>query len=535
MAEAYYEPTPATDGATMNPVPGAVFEVFEIADTTFSTPLSLRVGSGNPTTTVTASDTLATLPGVYVTSPNYEHIFKSGTFEWRRDSIDGAKKAIEDAKLAASNSASASDASAVSAASSAQAAQDAAALVDAPADTVLANLAGNPDSQFATQLSATIASEVAPTVARISPAGSRGLAFAGDSNTASGVTGAGVLLKAPLILFENPSWVGWAALTGAGRYHVAVHAAEPGITPGGWRTKFLAGVIAEAPYAMVEALGTNGAEVLATQTAELTAIYDALDDAGIKVIVCSIPPKAGFVADVQRLNRWKRVTARERGYLFVDNYATLVDPATGLMQAAYNSDGIHFNAVGARALGIAFNQAINAVYPDVSTLAVAQPAPADLINKPLLLVKSGFVPEDWVSLGVGSASTSVDTVAGVVGKMFTVTQTAEGNNTSTAVALNANLIPGRRYRVEYKYQLTIVGAAPTAASVRLVVTTGGGTTLVPINTQQSVPLSTVTHEFVCPTLSAYNYRLNMTMNGGGIGTKQQIGQVTITDLTAAGL
>lgn len=157
MAEAYYEPTPATDGATMNPVPGAVFQVFEIADTAFATPLSLRVGSGNPTTTVTASDTLATLPGVYVTSPNFEHIWKSGTFEWRRDSIDGAKKAIEDAKIAASNSASASDASAVSAANSAQAAQDAAALVDAPADQIMADTAANPTTAFAGVLSATYA------------------------------------------------------------------------------------------------------------------------------------------------------------------------------------------------------------------------------------------------------------------------------------------------------------------------------------------------------------------------------------------
>lgn len=101
MTEVFYEPMPATDGASMNPVPGAVFQVFEISDTTFTTPLSLRVGAGNPTTTVTASETLATLPGVYVTSDNYEHHWVSGSFVWRRDSIDGAKKSIEEAKQAA--------------------------------------------------------------------------------------------------------------------------------------------------------------------------------------------------------------------------------------------------------------------------------------------------------------------------------------------------------------------------------------------------------------------------------------------------
>ena len=105
MAECYYEPTPATDGATMNPVPGAVFQVFELSDTGFTSPLSLRVGAGNPTTTVAASESLATLPGVWVTSPNFEHIWVSGGFQWRRDSIDGAKAAIQDAKVAAQGAA----------------------------------------------------------------------------------------------------------------------------------------------------------------------------------------------------------------------------------------------------------------------------------------------------------------------------------------------------------------------------------------------------------------------------------------------
>lgn len=136
MAEAYYEPTPATDGATMNPVPGAVFEVYEIADTTFSTPLSLRVGSGNPTTTVTASATLATLPGVYVTSSNFEHIWKSGEFQWRRDSIDGAKKAVDAARKAA---------------------EDAAGLLGAPADDAMAAAAKTVGGKFSEAMGSTYA------------------------------------------------------------------------------------------------------------------------------------------------------------------------------------------------------------------------------------------------------------------------------------------------------------------------------------------------------------------------------------------
>src|SRR3989338_5196869 len=302
-------------------------------------------------------------------------------------------------------------------------------------DTQTAAKINDNTSATAGALSATIAEGVetatAAPLALLSPAGSRGLAICGDSNSAAGVTGAGGvgvynLLTAPLIPCENHSWVGWATLAAGGRDPIAVHAATPSITPAQWNTNFLAGVIAAAPYAAVDALGTNNVGNLAQQIAALTAMYDAFDDAGIKVIVCSIPPSTASTADVQRLNRWKRITSRERGYLFVDNYAAVVDPATGYIAAAFNSDGTHWNAAGGRAVGLAFGAAVSAVWPDVSTLAVAQPSPADLINKPLLLVKSGFVPEDWTSLGYGSASTAVETVAGVVGKMFTVTQTVDG-------------------------------------------------------------------------------------------------------------
>lgn len=103
MAEVFYPPIPATD-STLAPVPGAVFEVFELTDTAYATPLSLRVGDGNPSTTVTAG-TLGTVPGTYVTSDNYSHNWKSGTFVWRRDSFDAAQKATEDSAIAARDAA----------------------------------------------------------------------------------------------------------------------------------------------------------------------------------------------------------------------------------------------------------------------------------------------------------------------------------------------------------------------------------------------------------------------------------------------
>jgi hypothetical protein len=130
VAEAYYEPIPATD-STFAPEPGAVFEVFELSDRdVWANPLPLRVGDGTSNTSVEVTSPLGTLPGVHVTSPNFKHIWKSGTFQWERHSIDGAEKNVEAARIAADNSA-------LDASNSAQAAIDAANLVDAPADVAI--------------------------------------------------------------------------------------------------------------------------------------------------------------------------------------------------------------------------------------------------------------------------------------------------------------------------------------------------------------------------------------------------------------
>lgn len=376
--------------------------------------------------------------------------------------------------------------------------------------------------------------------------GTRALAFCGDSNTAAGVTGAGGagvynFLVAPLIPTEDNAWVGWAKVAGAGRFHVSAHAATPGITPATWNTEFLDDVIAATPFAAVDALGTNNVENLSQQVAALTAMYDAFDAAGIQVIVCSIPPKTGNVADVQRLNRWKRATAKDRGYLFVDNYAAVVDPATGTMLSGFNSDGTHWNAAGARAVGLAFGAAVASVWPNLVELAVAQPAPADQVDKPLLLALtggSGFAPADWSNLGnLGSAqiTPAVETVTDVAGKMFTIAQSGTGGiDCNASFPLRSNLVAGHRYVLAYRYKLDAVGTP--IATVRLEIATGGGTALCATTIRQSLPLGTVAHEFVAPSgLSGYNYRGRVQLNGGSTGTKLWIGQVTLIDLTEAGL
>lgn len=89
---AFYPSIPASDGTSMTPPENAEFKVYELSDTTFSTPLPLQSVAGlDAAPLVTTAQ--GVVPPVNVVSPNFSHIFKSGEWEWRRDSFDAAEKA----------------------------------------------------------------------------------------------------------------------------------------------------------------------------------------------------------------------------------------------------------------------------------------------------------------------------------------------------------------------------------------------------------------------------------------------------------
>ena len=115
---AYYPQIPAVVEATGRPAPrNALFEVFELADTSFSFPLPLlTVALTNGAPLLTTEQGI--VPAVYVVSPNFSHAFKSGDWVWRRDSFDGAERQMKESRDAAV-------AAAAAAAASARAAQDA--------------------------------------------------------------------------------------------------------------------------------------------------------------------------------------------------------------------------------------------------------------------------------------------------------------------------------------------------------------------------------------------------------------------------
>jgi lysophospholipase L1-like esterase len=91
---------------------------------------------------------------------------------------------------------------------------------------------------------------------------------------------------------------------------------------------------------------------------------------GIRVILASIPPAAGFnwrpqvrpVSRIRELNRWLREYASQNGFDYVDYYSVLAGPG-GELKAELSNDGVHPNRDGYRLMRKLVEQKIAAGDP----------------------------------------------------------------------------------------------------------------------------------------------------------------------------
>ncbi|MHA7284828.1 hypothetical protein ACX80I_00970 [Arthrobacter sp. MDT3-44] len=114
MPDVYYPSITAGDAASIQSdgsvvtsivPPNSFFQVFELSDTGYSAPLTIKSTSGLTDTKVPVG-ALPIFPDVYVVSPNFAHLWKSGDLVFRRDSADAKDKAVADALAAAQEAAS---------------------------------------------------------------------------------------------------------------------------------------------------------------------------------------------------------------------------------------------------------------------------------------------------------------------------------------------------------------------------------------------------------------------------------------------
>jgi hypothetical protein len=120
---------------------------------------------------------------------------------------------------------------------------------------------------------------------------------------------------------------------------------------GGWRAADILGgmdaVIAAGAQVIYGQIGTNDADtVLSVYQANMIAIKAKADAAGIPIVLGTIPPRGDVAGTYTTKNLWLKFWCAQNKIPLVDIAATLMDPATGMMAAAYNTDNVHPNDAG---------------------------------------------------------------------------------------------------------------------------------------------------------------------------------------------
>jgi lysophospholipase L1-like esterase len=135
--------------------------------------------------------------------------------------------------------------------------------------------------------------------------------------------------------------------------------------------RFFADVIALKPHAVHMLAGTNdiagntGPTTPDRYKASISAMLDIAKAHGLKPLIGSIPPAAGFNWRpgidprpwIAELNDWLVAEAAARDGVYIDYHAALVDDAGGL-RAAFTRDGVHPNRGGYGAMRGVLERAI---------------------------------------------------------------------------------------------------------------------------------------------------------------------------------
>jgi hypothetical protein len=285
-------------------------------------------------------------------------------------------------------------------------------------------------------------------------------------------------------------------------------------------------------------LGPNDASqgvTIAASAAAFTTIFQSLISAGIKPVICTVPPNdttgvSGHNA-INKLNWWLRDYAAKNGLPLADIHAVLVNPTTGNFAANMSTDGVHFTHLGAKTAGqVIANAVANYLTPFSPYLVTSNDVTIGQLN-PLMLTDGNAdgIPDNFTLSGAG-ATGALAADGAVLGNAWTITvASAQAIGRSTNIAAN----PGE----------TIYFACRVKASVK----TQGSSHFVsltsPTNTNFIArPLDGATEDV---GWNIYSGQGVVPANGGGAqitfilnpgaGATLKIAQVTLLNLTTLGL
>jgi len=297
-----------------------------------------------------------------------------------------------------------------------------------------------------------------------------------------------------------------------------------------------------ADLAIVQ-MGTNDSRqgyTLAHTQQYYAATVEALIDAGMDVILVGVPPCVDGQDGQDQRNAWLSAYAARMRLPFVDSFSPIVDTATRAIATAYNGDGVHFNGLGAAVTGQKVADAIGRLYAPVEGLVAASNVDAtNILTNALGLTDATAdgIPDGWSTLGTptgGTATHTLETVAGWTGKAFTVTQAGNTNARQLFKDVNINTGAfgvGDRMRAAVRVQST--GTLSEVMSQVLFVGASGRTQCRLFQCKgANISDGLAAVEFVVPAgttnLQFYCY------TGSGTGVAR-FGQPTLTNLTRVGI
>lgn len=298
-------------------------------------------------------------------------------------------------------------------------------------------------------------------------------------------------------------------------------------------------VINRAPAVAALKCGTNdvaGVFSLTSSSASITSIITAWIQAGIRPILCTIPPRSdndSYIPNILQLNAWIRKYAQANGITLVDFYTILVDPSNAHYRSGYSSDGVHPTATIASAMADYFIARTNGMFPAWSPTVGYNNAAGDTVNLVLnsLFGSGGGAPTNWNFSGNNCTHSAVANTIPPGGNWFQFVCTNLGTD-EIYQDITTGWSVGDKLAFSGKINTSGATSGALTYSIKLDMLNGTPFISVPLNAYAIDETGTFYIEATV-TAGTTNVRPHIDI-ASGTGTIQ-ISQWSVIDLTSQGL
>lgn len=217
--------------------------------------------------------------------------------------------------------------------------------------------------------------------------------------------------------------------------------------------RFATDVVARRPAWVWIAGGTNDLNIhtLAQMKAAMQSMLTQARAARINAVVFGITGSSrGSVinAVANQFNAWLAMYCADTGVHFVDQWSLTWDNTTQAMKSAYTGDGLHYNRVGASAVGQSIWEDLATIYP-FGTPYLTQAYPdgvCPLVNATFAIdTDADGVANNWTKSGSSTGVTWDRVVDDGMPKMYWQRATLSGS--SVGQSLTSNIVPTGNWSV----------------------------------------------------------------------------------------